>query len=93
MKDRYFTALAREPRRDLLRSVLQQPRHRVQIRERGSRERVVELVHVHLPLLEDADLIEWDRESRTIARGPNYDELEPVIELLEAPTGVSSRNQ
>lgn len=42
------------------------------------------LHHVHLPKLAEAGFIEWDRESGTITRGPRYEEIEPLIELMMA---------
>lgn len=43
----------------------------------------VHLYHGHLPKLDSAGFIDWDRETDTIARGPHYDEIRPVIALLE----------
>jgi len=42
----------------------------------------VQLIHHHLPKLEDADVIEWDRETQTVTRGPAFAELEPFLSLL-----------
>lgn len=42
----------------------------------------VDLVHCHLPKLEDADVIEWDRESQTVTRGPAFAEVEPFLLVL-----------
>ena len=42
----------------------------------------VQLVHCHLPKLEDADVIEWDRETQTVTRGPAFAEIEPFLSLL-----------
>lgn len=42
----------------------------------------VQLVHCHLPKLEDADAIKWDRETQTVTRGPAFAELEPFLSLL-----------
>lgn len=33
----------------------------------------------HLPMLEDAGLITYDRETGAIAPGPNYDEIEHLL--------------
>ncbi|MEF8809109.1 DUF7344 domain-containing protein [Natronomonas sp.] len=43
----------------------------------------IELKHNHLPKLADAGYIEWDRETGRISKGPNFDEIEPLLELLE----------
>lgn len=37
----------------------------------------------HLPRLEEAGYIEWDRESGGISEGPRFDEIEPIPELIE----------
>lgn len=42
-----------------------------------------ELKHVHLPELEDAGYIEWDRETGEISKGPHFGDIEPLVELLE----------
>jgi len=42
------------------------------------------LHHVHLPRLAEAGFIEWDRETGTITRGPRYDEIAPLVELVIA---------
>ena len=43
-----------------------------------------ELVHNHLPKLEELGYITWDREDGAISKGPNWDEIEPLLELLVA---------
>jgi len=53
------------------------------IRESGSDEVEQDLVANHLPALEEAGFIEWDRETGTISKGPRFDEIEPVLELIE----------
>jgi hypothetical protein len=40
------------------------------------------LRHVHLPKLDESDLVDWDEEAGTVARGPRYAEVEPFLELL-----------
>jgi predicted transcriptional regulator len=53
---------------------------------RGGSERDgsnVQLTHNHLPKLEDAGYIEWDRETDEITKGPRFDEIEPLLELIE----------
>ena len=40
------------------------------------------LRHVHLPKLDESDLVDWDPEAETVARGPRYAEAEAFLELL-----------
>lgn len=51
-----------------------------------------ELYHVHLPKLADAGYIDWDEDTHTIRRGPNFEEIAPLLRLMddhqdELPTG------
>lgn len=49
----------------------------------------VQMVHVHLPKLEAAGYVRWDREEGVVRRGPRFGELEPLLakfERLDAPT-------
>lgn len=48
--------------------------------ENQAEDVVVKLHHVHLPLLDDAGFIEWDRESETITKGPQFEDLRPHLE-------------
>lgn len=41
-----------------------------------------ELYHAHLPKLAKAGYIEWDEEDRTIRRGPNFNEIAPLLRLM-----------
>lgn len=43
----------------------------------------IRLTHDHLPRLEDAGYIDWDRNTGEIAKGPRFDEIEPLLELIE----------
>lgn len=42
----------------------------------------VKLAHVHLPKLADMGLIEWDRQSDELSKGPNWDEIAPLLQLI-----------
>jgi hypothetical protein len=48
----------------------------------GARPAEVALRHVHLPKLDEADLIDWDSDAGTVARGPRFAEAEPFLRLL-----------
>lgn len=43
----------------------------------------VELEHHHLPKLQSNGMIEWDRETQTVSRGPAFEEIEPLLHLLK----------
>lgn len=43
----------------------------------------VPLYHVHLPKLESMDLVDVDYDRGVVSRGPGFDEVEPLLELLE----------
>lgn len=44
---------------------------------------VLELTHNHLPELDAANFIDWDRETDTIVRGSRFEEIEPLLRLLQ----------
>lgn len=41
-----------------------------------------DLQSTHLPMLEEEGIIEWNRETGEIRKGPNFDEIEPFLRLL-----------
>ncbi|WP_311173478.1 hypothetical protein [Halobellus ordinarius] len=46
----------------------------------------IELYHVHLPKLEAAGYIEWNRKTSEVMKGPRYDEVETFLTLIENHT-------
>lgn len=52
--------------------------------ERARRQMEIQLHHRHLPKLQRADLIEWDRDTGTVSRGPQFEDIEPALRLLAA---------
>jgi len=38
--------------------------------------------HGNLPQLADANYIKWDRDTDLVWRGPRFDDLRPLLELL-----------
>lgn len=42
----------------------------------------VELIHNHLPKLEQQGYVVWDREIGTLSKGPNWDEIGPLLQLI-----------
>lgn len=45
---------------------------------------LVQLYHVHLPMLVEYGFIEWQQEAHVVTKGPQFDELEPLLHLLDA---------
>ena len=53
---------------------------------------LLEMHHSHLPKLVDSGFVDWDREEGVLRRGPRFDEVAPLIELMvehrdELPAG------
>ena len=88
-----FTALRAEPRRELILSlrsvganqsvplpmsaVGKQTQHNIEAIE-------LELIHHHLPLLADNHFVEWERQPFQASRGPRFEQILSVVELLIA---------
>lgn len=49
----------------------------------GSGELTLQLRHNHLPKLDRVGVISWDRETMQVGRGPEFDGIEPLLELLD----------
>ncbi|TKX46399.1 hypothetical protein EXE41_10355 [Halorubrum sp. SD690R] len=61
------------------------------LRVRGRAEEIAaELRETHLPALEAAGYIEWDREAGTIEPGPNFEEAAAHVDDLPMPDGEPS---
>ena len=43
----------------------------------------IELFHKHLPLLERSDVVEWDRESFDVRKGPDFDQVRTVLATID----------
>lgn len=60
----------------------------VDLQLRGRNDEVAaELRENHLPALEEAGYIEWDRETDTIRPGPNFEEVAAHLADLPSPDG------
>lgn len=82
MDDQHFTALADEHRREILQTLLTESPRRLHASTSDAPERAIALHHTHLPHLEDVGLIEWETETDMIRRGPEFGNLEPLLEFL-----------
>ena len=93
--DELFEMLSHEPRRRILVAVgRDNPRDEDEIASKlaateneGDLDTIelvkTKLYHVHLPKLDEAGLIDWNRESGRIRRGPRFEEIEPLLGLLD----------
>ena len=48
-----------------------------------SEEIEVRLIHHHLPQLEQQGFINWNRDQGTVARGPAWEDVAPVVTMLQ----------
>lgn len=71
--------LDHDPQRDEPISVLDD----LQVGDRDERRFQVAMVHSHLPLLEDAAVVMWDRDSHEVLAGPRFEDVRPLLELLD----------
>ena len=46
-------------------------------------DNLVSMKHVHLPKLETYGFIDWDQEHNEVHKGPNFDEIKPLLELMQ----------
>lgn len=88
MNETVFDALAHRQRREILISLLdhnpQDPSNLSNVPwdiPEGDEE-MIEKRHVHLPKLVDYGYIEWKQEAGVITKGPQFDEIRPLLEFL-----------
>lgn len=82
--DSMADALGHRARRRVLAELLEQnPMDRSEaLQADGGRNSDVEMVHVHLPKLDEIGYVSWDRDSDTVMKGPRWEEIEPFLRLL-----------
>lgn len=88
-----FDALASQPRRRLLASLLEvAPGESVPLPEGAmapatptdAEEMRVELYHRHLPTLAEAGFVDWETDPLVATRGPDFPAVAAVLEALES---------
>ncbi|WP_415380459.1 ArsR family transcriptional regulator [Halosimplex sp. TS25] len=84
-----FEMLAADHRRYLLFALLDHnPQQEVQepdgvVLDEIEKEKVqMEMYHMHLPKLEDAGFIRWNRDEQQVEKGPVFEEIRPLLEQL-----------
>ncbi|WP_458188632.1 DUF7344 domain-containing protein [Haladaptatus sp. NG-WS-4] len=43
----------------------------------------IRILHSHLPMLDDAGLIEWNRDTNDVVRGPQFAEIRPFLRSIQ----------
>lgn len=82
--DRVLDALGKQERRHLLISLRDgRVEHEGDVVARGGDQSRLQLRHNHLPKLTDMGYIEWNPETGEIAAGPRFDEIKPLLALIE----------
>lgn len=89
--DQLFTSLSHPSRRRILTTLAEQnPRDQTEFESPHFKSEDEELeqfrttlYHNHLPHLARAGFIDWDRDSDIITRGPNFEEVRPLIDLMD----------
>ena len=88
--DEHFEALSNVHRRRLLVALLDHNPQRDDIAvpedvHKGTKALEtleLELYHSHLPRLEEAGFIRWNQDTHEVMKGPRFDEIRPLLELI-----------
>jgi hypothetical protein len=91
MNDNIFNALAHEQRRTLLLDLLESNPQDVRVNSSTGASALTDvekhphimMYHTHLPKLEDYGHIEWDRPANKVFKGPQFGEIQPLLEWLD----------
>lgn len=92
MFDKLAIALAAGRRRQLLRALLRrdpdEPVRPTAVVDADGDPRALRtvLVHVHLPMLADVGLVRWQPDANRVTRGPRFEEIRPLLELVAEHT-------
>jgi hypothetical protein len=82
--DETFAQLTDVYRRRLLVALLSAPRvDPTEFVDDADDDAATRLAHVHLPKLDDAGFVDWTPRDDEVARGPRFDAVRPLLELLD----------
>jgi len=89
--DDYFEALANIHRRRLLIALLERNPQRdninvpkdIHMGQNPLEALQIEFYHSHLPKLEEAEFIGWNQDTHEVVKGPRFDEIRPLLELMQ----------
>lgn len=96
MNDQIFDALANEHRRRLLLALLHEnpqdaiveslPRDGDAGDANPEQRHRIQMYHAHLPKLEDDGFIEWNEDTNEVTKGPQFDEIRPLLHFVDGDT-------
>jgi hypothetical protein len=88
--DEQLSVLANRHRRRLLLTLAVESPHTIPTdpsdaadADDGDRERAIVMHHAHLPRLVDQGFIEWNQETGGVAKGPQFDGIQPLLTALD----------
>ncbi|MFC7131810.1 MULTISPECIES: DUF7344 domain-containing protein [Salinibaculum] len=100
MNDKTFDALAHEQRRTLLLDILESNPQDAGVElptgesaPTDAERRVwISMYHSHLPKLEDYGYIEWNRDAQEVVKGPQFEEIRPLLEWVDDQAELPGQN-
>lgn len=89
--DTVLDALANSYRRRLLFALLDNPQDGLnsqrpaEVTESGVdiEQLKIRMIHIHLPKLDDAGFIDWNRDTNDIDRGPQFAKIRPFLQSIQ----------
>ncbi|ODR83267.1 hypothetical protein BG842_09920 [Haladaptatus sp. W1] len=54
----------------------------VTIEDENANHLKIQMVHTHLPKLDERGLIEWNRDSNQVEKGARFEDIRPLLELI-----------
>lgn len=84
MLDKQLYILSNEHRRQLLIALAQRnpnPTSAFDVSEviSDTQDQAIAMRHIHLPMLADHGIIDWDQDAQIVAQGPQFDDLKPLL--------------
>jgi len=91
MLDEQFDALTHPLRRRLLVRLLEHNPQKGDVNppslhegDQQFQDLQTEMFHTHLPKLEEAGFIVWHQDTNKVEKGPRFEEIRPLLELIDA---------